>query len=132
VKRIMAYVIAVSVALLLVTPGIAEAHVATFSTNLTLRASDKTVEKGDVVKFTAKLSSAKKQCFQNKRVQLLKDGDRVATKRTNDRGKAVFQQTIRRTATWKARFTGFRFGRHPHVHRCQASTSNSIRVRVLN
>jgi hypothetical protein len=131
VKRSIARIIAVSAVLVLVTTGTAEAHVMSWDTNLTLKANDTTVKKGTVVKFTARLTSAKRTCFANRKVQLLRNGVVVGAQRTNSLGKVIFYRTIRFTARWKARFRGFVFGVHPHVHTCLASTSNVIRVRVI-
>lgn len=132
VKRILGKVIAISVASLLVTPGLAEAHVANFNTRVTLSANDTRIRRGDTVRFTARVTSPRERCFQNRQVQLLKNGDRVETKRTNNNGVAVFTRTPRRTADWKARVNAIIINStHPHLHRCKGDTSNEITVRVI-
>jgi hypothetical protein len=123
--------IAIVTSLIFVAPGLAEAHVATFNTTVTLRASDTNIRRGDTVRFTAKVTSPKKKCFQNRLVILLRNGDRVQAKRTSDNGVAVFTVTPDRTADWKARVKAFVFNaRHRHLHKCKGDTSNTIRVKV--
>lgn len=123
-------VVAVFAALMLVSTSMARAHVASWDTSLALKANDTTVSKGTVVNFTARLSSGKTKCIQNRRVNLLKDGVRVARIQTASRGRAVFGRIVRRSASWKVVFRRYRFGGYPHEHRCRATSSNVVDVVV--
>jgi len=131
VKKIVR-IVALSLGLLLLAPDVGQAHVMSWETNLTLRANDRTVTRGTVVKFTARLSSAKRTCYVNRVVRLQRNGVTVDSDRTNQFGKAVFRRTVNSTANYRAVFRGFRFGRHPHSHTCLASTSNTVTVTVFN
>jgi hypothetical protein len=109
----------------------AVAHIKTFSTSVTLTASDTSVKKGDTVVFTARVSSPKHACIVGRRVQLLEDGVVIATKTTNSNGVVKFRVKITSTATYQVRvLRKVLTTTHPHRHICAGATSNKVRVRA--
>lgn len=106
------------------------AHERTASTNITIHASDKTVNEGKKVKFEGKLKSDWSKCFNWRKVSLYAGNKKIATKKTRQSGYYQFTVKPKATKTWKVKFKGRKWGTHPHVHRCLASSSKGIKVRV--
>jgi hypothetical protein len=129
--RIILTTIALSTALLLLTSSVGQAHVMEWSTALGLKANYTTIHSGKVVKFTARLSSDRETCVKDRRVILQRNRVTVDRTHTAPRGKAVFERPVRRTASWRVVFRGFRSGGYPHVHVCKESTSNVVYVVVV-
>ena len=111
--------------------GPAQAHDRIEPTSLTIKVSDKSVDKGDKVTFKGKLKSDWKKCRANSKVKLVKGSKVVASKTTSANGSYSFKQKIKKTANWRVKFSGKKVNvTHPHNHRCLGSQSKSIRVRV--
>lgn len=108
----------------------AQAHQRTESTRVTISANKTRVDKGRKVKFSGSLRSDWKRCRAFKRVTLYRGGTPVLTKKTTRAGTYSFTTRVRATKTWRVKFSGKRWGTHPHVHRCLASSSRGITVRV--
>jgi hypothetical protein len=108
----------------------AQAHERTESTRITIRANDKQVQKGKKVTFQGKLKSDWSKCFNWRKVSLFAGSKKIATKQTRQSGYYRFTVKPKATRTWKVKFNGRSWGTHPHVHRCLASSSKGIRVRV--
>jgi len=129
VKRRVIQLVAVLSILGLFGP-MAEAHVADFSTSLTLKVDDSKIRKGHYVTFISKLSSSKTKCYANRSVSLYKNGNFMSKKRTDPTGKVQFSRRVFTTSDWRTKFLGFTFGTHPHRHTCLKSTSNKVTVTV--
>ena len=123
-------VIAVAIAATFAFAGTAFAASWTAPTSLTLNADDHHVDKGDKVDFFGKLSSPRKKCRSRQKVSLFKGNKKVATQRTNRRGRYEFTQKVRRTKTWHTEYKGRTFGTHPNMKHCEPSRSNDERVEV--
>ena len=108
----------------------AQAHERTASTRLTIHANKTEVDRGRKVTFSGSLRSDWKRCRAYKKVTLFKGSTPVQAKKTTRAGTYAFVQRITMTRTWRVKFSGKRWGTHPHVHRCLASRSRGIRVRV--
>ena len=129
-KKTLAILLTGTTLSLLTASGPALAHQRTASTSLSISVSDERPDRGDVVRFSGRLSSNWDRCEENQRVHLKRGRTIVQTTRTNDSGFYSFRQRINGNSNWKVRFTGKRFGVHPHVHRCLPDTSRKIRIRV--
>ena len=129
-KRILTIGIATTMlfALTGVTP--ASAHERTAATSLSINVSDSHPEEGDKVRFSGKLSSEWSKCQAFKRVTLKRGHKAVQSTLTDRSGGYSFSQRINSSSNWRVRFTGKRWGVHPHVHRCLPDTSRVIRIRV--
>lgn len=108
----------------------ASAHERTQSTNITIRVNDKQVQQGKKVKFEGKLKSEWSKCFNWRKVSLYAGKKKMATKKTRKSGYYQFTVKPKATKTWKVKFKGRNWGKHPHVHVCLASSSKGIQVRV--
>ena len=128
-KQMAKIVVALSV-FSLALAGPADAHVRTANTRLSLSASDTKVHAGDQVTLTAHLRSAWKACVRFKKINLYRYGTKVAQKKTNNKGIARYTFTAQHTAQWQVKFKGRKWGKHPHSHRCLASHSKTITVKV--
>ena len=106
------------------------AHERTESTRITIHASDKTVNEGKKVSFEGKLKSDWSKCFNWRNVSLFAGNQKIATKQTRQSGYYKFTVKPKATKTWKVKFSGRKWGKHPHVHRCLSSSSKGIQVRV--
>lgn len=129
-KKILTIGLAVTVLFVLTASGPASAHQRTASTSLSLEVSDSRPDRGDKVTFSGRLSSNWNKCEKFKRVSLKRGGNVVQTTTTSRSGFYSFRQRINSNSNWVVRFTGKRFGVHPHVHRCLPDTSRRIRIRV--
>ncbi len=130
-KSMLARTIAVTLALVFMLGAVpAQAHTRIEPTSLTLRANDTRVDRGDRVTFSGSLRSDWKRCKAYKSVTLFRGKRPVATRKTTRAGLYAFTVQVPKTATWKVKFKGKRWGVHPHVHRCLRSTSRGITVRV--
>src|SRR5215203_5001614 len=111
-KQILKIILAVTIASgLLVGPAAASVQNVTTHTKMTV--NDKTVGKGDLVKFKVRLKAGVAKCFKHMPIKLFKNGDQVAKKKTNTEGKVVFKKHPKKTAKWQAKFPGKRVGKHP-------------------
>ncbi len=128
-KKTLATVLAGTMLSLLTATGPASAHQRTASTSLSISVSDQRPDRGDAVTFSGRLSSNWDRCEEDQRVHLKRGRTIVQTTRTNDSGSYSFSQRINGNSNWKVRFTGKRFGVHPHVHGCLPDTSRKIRIR---
>ena len=129
-KRIAIGALALTITLGLFAPGIAQAHVRVYDTDLTLRVSDRRVDRGDFVVFSGTLSSARRRCYAHQTVQITRNGVVIATTTTDKDGQYSIALRLRRGGRYQAIFTGDQFGTHPHNHICAADSSRRIRIRV--
>ena len=129
-KKTLATLLAGTMLSLMTATGPASAHQRTASTSLSISVSDDRPDRGDVVRFSGRLRSNWDRCEEDQRVHLKRGRTIVQTTRTDDSGFYSFSQRINSNSNWKVRFTGKRFGVHPHVHRCLPDTSRKIRIRV--
>lgn len=113
--------------LIALTP--ASAHVRTAPTQLSINVSDERPDRGDEVRFFGRLQSPWDRCEEDQKVHLKRGRTIVDTTMTNDSGRYSFERRIFNDSNWRVRFTGKRFGVHPHVHRCLPDTSRVIRIR---
>lgn len=109
----------------------AEAAVVLIPTSTTLSVNKSVVQRGSAVFFSGKLKSRAKKCRVRQRVVLYRGSRRIAGKRTTSRGKYLFKIRPTRTAKWRVRYAGRRFGVHPNIRRCLASSSRARKVRVI-
>jgi hypothetical protein len=130
VKRFLAHAIAVTMLLGVLGAAPAQAHERTASTRLTISANKTRVDKGRKVRFSGSLKSDWKRCRAYKTVKLVRGHTVVQSKKTTRAGLYSFTRKIRKTKTWRVKFSGKKWGTHPHVHRCLASSSRGIQVRV--
>jgi hypothetical protein len=109
----------------------ADAHVrVNVKTSLVLRVSDNQVPEGTKVSFGGQLKSPWIKCVKNRKVKLLRNGNKLGVRRTNATGQVLFRRQLFHTGTFKLRFAGRQWGKHPHRHSCRASNSRKIRVTV--
>lgn len=128
-KRTLTTVLAVTMLFVFTTSGPALAHQRTASTSLSISVNDPRPDRGDKVTFSGRLQSNWDRCEEDQKVHLKRGHTIVQTTRTNDSGFYSFSQRINGNSNWRVRFTGKRFGVHPHVHRCLPDTSRVIRFR---
>ena len=130
VKKTLTIVLAATVLFVLTAGGPAQAHTRTASTKLTISVSDSTPDQGEKVTFSGQLKSKWKACKKNQKVHLYRGQKRVETTTTSSSGGYSFDKRIRSNSNWTVKYEGRRFGKHPHVHRCKPSKSETIRIRV--
>jgi len=130
VKATLARILAVTMLLVALGAAPAQAHERTEPTRITIKATKKHVEKGKKVSFQGKLKSEWSKCFNWRKVSLYAGNKKIATKQTRRSGFYKFTVRPKATKTWKVKFKGRSWGTHPHVHRCLASSSKGIKVRV--
>lgn len=106
------------------------AHERIEQTRISIRASRTHIDEGDRVRFRGRLKSDWKRCFRRQTVTLFKGDTPVVSKKTTRTGRYRFTRSPKNTRLWHVEYAGRRFGPHPHVHRCLASSSRSIRVTV--
>jgi hypothetical protein len=108
----------------------AGAHVKKIGSNVKISVSDKTPKKGRHVTFTGKVTSKNHKCEASRKVVLLRNGKVVASKMTNGKGKAKFDQRIKKKADWQIRAKKKAINlAHPHRHVCTKERSKEIRVK---
>ena len=129
-KKTLTIVLAATMLFVLTASAPAQAHTRTASTKLTISVSDATPDRGDKVTFSGQLKSKWKACKKNQKVSLYRGKKRVETERTTRSGRYSFDKRIRSNSNWTVKYKGRRFGKHPHVHRCKPSKSETIRIRV--
>jgi hypothetical protein len=103
-----------------------------YPTSLHFKASDTTPDYRTKIVFTARLEAAKPKCYQRKPVKLIRNGERLRSKKTNDNGIVKWHVTIRANGMWKTRFLGRTYGTHPNQYICEASLSNKVQIKVQN
>jgi hypothetical protein len=131
VKKIVTIGLATTMLLALSGASPVQAHDRIENTSLTIKVSDKSVDKGDKVTFRGKLRSDWKKCRANSKVKLVRGSKVVASKMTTANGSYKFSKKITKTANWRVKFSGKKVNVvHPHNHRCLASQSKSVRVRA--
>jgi hypothetical protein len=131
VKKIVTIGLATTMLLALSGASPAQAHDRLVPTSLTIKVSDRSVDRGDKVTFRGKLRSDWKKCRANSKVKLVRNQQVVATKTTKPNGSYAFRRNITSTANWRVRFPGKKVNVvHPHNHRCLSSQSRSVRVRA--
>ena len=129
-KKILTISLAAIMLLALTASAPVSAHERIVSTSLSINVSDSHPDRGDTVKFTGQLKSEWKRCKAFQKVTLKRGRTPVQTTKTSRSGFYSFTQRIKSDSNWRVRFTGKKFGKHPHVHRCLPSTSRIIRIRV--
>src|SRR5436305_10868531 len=129
-NRFAKIVIVLSTASLLLTGVQPAGAVTQVTTHTKMTASDKSIHKGDLVKFKVHLTAGKAKCVKHMPIKLLKNGNLVVTKNTNDKGKVVFKKHPKKTAKWQALFPGKKKGKHPKRVNCKPSQSKKIKVVV--
>ena len=131
VSRVSSLVAMVAV-VTLVLSGVAYAHTVVWPTGLSIsRSPEGKVAPGKMVTFSGRLTSEKKACVRDSRINLVKAGVVVAHRRTDGVGRYVIHHRVRHTAHWRVHFAGKVLNVvHPHNHTCAASWSSRIRVRV--
>jgi hypothetical protein len=108
----------------------ASAHERVESTRITIKANPNPVKQGKKVTFQGKLKSDWSKCFNWRPVKLYKGKQIVASKKTRKSGFYKFTVRVASEKTWRVKFAGRSWGKHPHVHRCLSSSSKGIRVRT--
>jgi hypothetical protein len=130
VKKIVTIGLATTM-LLALSGAPAQAHDRLEPTRVTIKVSDKSVDRGDKVTFKGKLKSDWKKCRANSKVKLVRNQQVVATKMTSPNGSYKFRKKVTSTANWRVKFSGKKINVvHPHNHRCLSSQSKSVRVRA--
>ena len=129
-KRYLARFLAVTMLVGVLGAAPAQAHERTASTSISISANRTQVDEGEKVKFSGSLKSAWKRCRAYKTVTLYSGKSAVQSRKTTRAGTYSFTQKIGKTKTWKVKFAGKSWGVHPHNHRCLASSSRGIQVRV--
>jgi hypothetical protein len=130
VKKIVTIGLATTM-LLALSAAPAQAHDRLEPTRLTIKVSDKSVDKGDKVTFQGKLKSDWKKCRANSKVKLVRKQKVVATTMTSPNGSFKFRKKVKSTATYRVKFSGKKVNVvHPHNHRCLSSQSKSVKVRA--
>ena len=130
-KSMLARTMAVTLVLVVMLAAApAQAHTRTESTRVRMGANKTLVDRGARVKFTGSLRSDWKRCKAYKSVTLYRGSRAVATRKTTRAGLYAFTARVRATKTWRVKFSGKRWGVHPHVHRCLRSSSRGVTVRV--
>jgi len=130
VKATLARILAVTMLLVALGAAPAQGHERTESTRITINASTNQVQEGKKVSFEGKLKSDWSKCFNWRNVSLFAGNQKIATKQTRQSGYYKFTVKPKATKTWKVKFSGRKWGKHPHVHRCLSSSSKGIQVRV--
>jgi hypothetical protein len=130
VKKALTWILASVVLTAMLGTAPVAAHERIESTRITIHASTKQVQKGKKVTFEGKLKSDWSKCFNWRKVSLYAGNKKIATKQTRQSGYYQFTVRPKATKTWKVKFKGRKWGKHPHVHRCLASSSKGIRVRA--
>ena len=128
-KRIVTWALALTLALGLFSPGVAQAHIKDINTRITIKASDTRISRGQRVTFSGALKAPNRRCIRSKRVTISRRGTVVARARTDNRGKYAVRKALRRGGRYRVTFGGFVFGVHPHVHTCEPS-ADSVRIRI--
>jgi hypothetical protein len=123
-------VVVSTAALVLTVVEPASAAVKQVTTHTQMTVSDKSIHKGEVVKFKVRLKAGVAKCFKQMPIQLLKNGNQVGQKTTNNKGKVVFKKHPKKTAKWQARFPGKKTGNHPNRKNCLPSASKKIKITV--
>ncbi len=129
-NRLAKTVVVLSTASLLLTvvePAMALKQV---TTHTKMTVSDKSIHKGDLVKFKIRLKAGVAKCFKKMPIKLLKNGNQVGKKKTNNKGKVVFKKHPKKTAKWQAKFPGKKKGKHPKRVNCLPSASKKIKITV--
>jgi hypothetical protein len=90
------------------------------------------IHAGNVVKFKVVLKADQKACKAHMKIKLYMDGKKVAKKKTNKKGKVVFQRHPKKTAKWQAKFPGKKLETHPERTNCQPSKSKKKTVKVIS
>ena len=129
-KRVLTWILASVMVTAMLGAAPAVAHERIEPTRITIKASSTQVPQGRKVTFQGKLKSDWSKCFNWRNVSLYRGSKKVATKQTRQSGYYKFTVRVNSTKTWKVRFGGRKWGKHPHVHRCLASSSKGIRVRA--
>ena len=128
-KKTLTIALAATMLFVLTAGAPAQAHTRTASTKLTIEVSDSTPDRGDKVTFSGQLKSKWKACKKDQKVILKRGQKTVQTTRTSRSGQYSFRQRIKSSSNWSVEYKGRRFGKHPHVHRCKPSKSETIRIR---
>lgn len=123
-------VVALAMTSVLFLGTVADAHVRVEPTTLTLRVSDTTPSKGDKVVFTGHLRSDWSKCFANQSVKLIRNGVVLASRKTDTTGVVKFIRRLRHSGHWQLKYSGRKWGLHPHRHVCKPSASDVIKVTV--
>ena len=129
-KGTLARTLAVTMLFVALGASPARAHERTESTNITIHANKNHVDEGEKVRFEGKLKSDWSKCFNWRKVSLYAGNKKIATKKTRQSGYYQFTVRPKATKTWKVKFSGRKWGTHPHKHRCLSSSSKGIQVRV--
>ena len=100
------------------------------ATSTKIKVSDTSISPGDDLFIAGRLKSDKNACKINLVLKLFFKGNQVASKRTNNNGKAFFKKNPHKTGKWQIRFSGTHAGTHPNRYYCKPSYSNSVKVNV--
>ncbi|MDH4113620.1 MAG: hypothetical protein OEV60_13230 [Actinomycetota bacterium] len=130
-KKMLTSILACTMLFVVLGAAPASAHERIENSTITINASSRQVPKGKKVSFQGKLKSPWSRCFNWRPVTLYKGKTPVATKKTRQSGYYKFTVRVTSTKTWKVKFGGRKWGKHPHVHRCIGSSSKGIKVRAL-
>ena len=129
-KHILRVTLAVMVTAGLLMGPAAEAHVRKAPTSLSLKASKTKVHKGHKVTFTIHLKSAWSKCVQQQPIKWFKNGVYKKTVTTNNNGVVTLTKKMHHSGTFRAKYLGRRWGKHPHRHVCYASQSKGVFIKV--
>jgi hypothetical protein len=130
VKTTLTLILAATMLVAVLGSAPAQAHERTESTRITMHANRTQVQEGTKVRFQGTLKSDWSKCFNWRNVSLYAGNRKIATKQTGHSGSYRFTVKPKSTKTWRVKFNGRSWGTHPHVHRCLASSSIGIQVRV--
>ena len=129
-KRIVTWALALTLALGFFAPGAANAHVKTFRTRVKFTVSDASVSDGQRVTFSGSLKARNRKCVRSKTITIKRRARVVATVTTNRRGKYSVSKRVRRGGPYRAVYSGYSFGAHPHSHLCRSRTSRTVRIGI--
>jgi hypothetical protein len=128
--KVLTRALAVSLVALLLFEGSATAAVKKINTSIQIHSSATSVKKGKAVTFHGKLVSKSTKCKRNQTVSLYRGSTRVKNTSTNGQGHYSFKVKPSKTAMWKVKYAGRKFGVHPNEKKCLSSASRSIKVTV--
>lgn len=128
-KKTITIALAATMLFVLTAGAPAQAHQRQASTKLTISVSDSTPDQRDKVTFSGQLKSKWKACKKYQKVYLYRGKKRLEITTTSRSGRYSFDKHIRSNSNWTVKYKGRRFGKHPHVHRCKPSKSETIRIR---
>ncbi len=124
-------VIVLSAIGVLLSGGVALAHVYSDQTSLSLTANHTTIHLGQKVVLSGKLSALHGFCRQGSVIHLYANSTAVATTLTVNSLYSFVRYPPRGNTVYYTRFPGKVGGTHTHAHACLKSTSKNVTVHVI-